>query len=69
MANPLDLVAIDDIAIITNLQVEPAVSTSQDVAAAIDKYYGNVEALKVAQRYTQERDSLIKTEQPSGGDS
>jgi type IV pilus assembly protein PilB len=35
------------------------------VAAAIDKYYGNVEALKVAQRYTQERDSLIKTEQPS----
>ncbi|NLP15574.1 MAG: Flp pilus assembly complex ATPase component TadA [Clostridiales bacterium] len=65
MANPLDFVAIDDIAIITNLQVEPAVSTSQDVAAAIDKYYGNVEALKVAQRYTQERDSLIKTEQPS----
>lgn len=65
MSNPLDFVAIDDIAIVTNLQVEPAVATSQDIAAAIDKYYGNVEALKVAQRYTQERDSLIKAEQMS----
>lgn len=60
MSNPLDFVAIDDIAIVTNLQVEPVVSTSQDIAAAIDKYYGNLEALKVAQRYTQERDSLMK---------
>lgn len=64
MSNPLDFVAIDDIAIVTNLQVEPTVTTSQDIAAAIDKYYGNVEALKVAQRYTQERDSLIKSDQP-----
>lgn len=64
MSNPLDLLAIDDIAIVTNFQIEPAVATSQDVASAIDKYYGNIEALKVAQRYTQERDSLIKTEQP-----
>lgn len=55
MSNPLDFVAIDDIAIVTNLQVEPTVATSQDIAAAIDKYYGNIEALKVAQRYTQER--------------
>ncbi len=63
MANPLDLIAIDDIAIVTNLQIEPAVSTPTDIAAAIDKYYGNIEALKVAERYTQERDSLLKTEQ------
>lgn len=65
MSNPLDFVAIDDIAIVTNLQVEPTVATSQDIATAIDKYYGNIEALKVAQRYTQERDSLIKAEQVS----
>ncbi len=62
MSNPLDYIAIDDIAIITNFQIEPAVATPQDIAAAIDKYYGNIEALKVAQRYTQERDSLIKAE-------
>jgi type IV pilus assembly protein PilB len=62
MSNPLDYLAIDDIAIVTNFQIEPAVATAQDIASAIDKYYGNIEALKVAQRYTQERDSLIKTE-------
>ncbi len=67
MSNPLDLIAIDDIAIVTNLQIEPAVSTPQDIAAAIDKYYGNIEALKVAERYTQERDSLIKSEQVQEG--
>ena len=63
MSNPLDFLAIDDIAIVTNFQIEPAVATTQDIASAIDKYYGNVEALKVAQRYTEERDSLIKAEQ------
>ncbi|MDD3174369.1 MAG: ATPase, T2SS/T4P/T4SS family [Herbinix sp.] len=67
MANPLDLIAIDDIAIVTNLQIEPAVSTPQDIAAAIDRYYGNIEALKVAERYTQERDNLIKTDQLQEG--
>lgn len=62
MSNPLDFLAIDDIAIVTNFQIEPAVATTQDIAAAIDKYYGNIEALKVAQRYTEERDSLIRSE-------
>lgn len=62
MSNPLDYLAIDDIAIVTNFQIEPAVATTQDIAAAIDKYYGNIEALKVAQRYTEERDSLMKAE-------
>ena len=62
MSNPLDFLALDDIAIITNFQIEPTVATTQDIASAIDKYYGNIEALKVAQRYTEERDSLIKTE-------
>jgi type IV pilus assembly protein PilB len=62
MSNPLDIIASDDIAIVTNLQIEPTVSTPTDIAAAIDKYYGNIEALKVAERYTQERDNLIKAD-------
>jgi type IV pilus assembly protein PilB len=55
MADPLDIVAIDDISIVTNFQIEPVVSTPKDVASAIDRYYGNVEAMKVAERYTRER--------------
>ncbi|HEX3076182.1 MAG TPA: ATPase, T2SS/T4P/T4SS family [Lachnospiraceae bacterium] len=55
MADPLDIVAIDDISIITSFQIEPVVATPKDVASAIDRYYGNVEAMKVAERYTKER--------------
>ncbi|HEX3021371.1 MAG TPA: GspE/PulE family protein, partial [Lachnospiraceae bacterium] len=47
--------AFDDISIITSFQIEPVVATPKDVAAAIDRYYGNVEAMKVAERYTKER--------------
>ena len=53
MANPLDIIAMDDISIITNLQIEPVVSTTTEVMKAIDKYYGNAEAMAVAERYTQ----------------
>ncbi len=55
MSDPLDMQAIDDISIITGLQIEPVVTTTKDVAATIDRYYGNVEAMKVARQYTQER--------------
>ncbi|MDF2588248.1 MAG: Type secretion system protein GspE [Anaerocolumna sp.] len=61
MADPLDIVAIDDIAIVTGLQVEPVVATQSEIAATIDRYYGNSEAMAVAQRYSKERE-LIYTE-------
>lgn len=56
MADPMDIRAIDDLAIITNLQISPVVATPQEVAATIDRYYGNVEAMKVAEQYTRERE-------------
>lgn len=55
MADPLDILAIDDISIITNLQIESVAAMPGDVAAAIDRYYGNAEVMKVAERYTRER--------------
>ena len=57
MADPMDILAVDDIAIITNLQIEPVVTTPREVIAAIDKYYGNAEAMAVAERYTKEKES------------
>lgn len=58
MADPLDIVAADDIAILTNLQIEPVVSTSREVAAAIDKYYGDAEMRAVAAKYTKEIEAV-----------
>lgn len=39
MANPLDLIAIEDIEIASNMRVEPVVSSSSDIDTAITRYY------------------------------
>ena len=63
MSDPLDIRAIDDISIITGLQVEVYVTTLKDVSAAIDRYYGNAEAMKVAEQFTKEREELNRDRQ------
>lgn len=55
MADPLDIVATDDLAILTNFQIEPVIATSADIVKAIDRYFGNTEAMKVAERFAKER--------------
>lgn len=58
MADPMDMAAIDDISIVTNLQIEPYIATTRDILAAIDKCYGASESLDAARRFTQERAQL-----------
>ena len=62
MSNPLDIIAIDDVIITTNMQVEPVVTTHTDVAAALDKYFGNAEAMAVAARFSAERQGMYDEE-------
>lgn len=57
MANPLDMVAIDDISIITGCQVDPRIATLTDINKLLDKYYGSDEAMSAAEQYTKERES------------
>ena len=38
MADPMDMRGIDDFSIITNLQVEPVIATTQDILVTLDKY-------------------------------
>lgn len=40
MANPLDLIAVEDIEITTKLRVEPVVATLSEINAALDSFYG-----------------------------
>ena len=51
MADPMDMIAIDDFSIVTNLQVEPFIATTRDILMALDKFYGNRETLKAVQEY------------------
>ena len=51
-----DIRAIDDITIITGFQLEIYVTTQRDIATTIDRYYGNAEALRVAEQFTREQE-------------
>ncbi|MCQ2451667.1 MAG: GspE/PulE family protein [Oscillospiraceae bacterium] len=57
MADPLNMEALDDIAIITGLQIEPCISTMGEINALLDRYYGTDEAMSAAEQYTRERES------------
>lgn len=63
MANPMDIVALDDIAILSNMHVEPNVATAADIMSAIDRYYGSETARNAAEAYTKERAKLVNAEE------
>ena len=58
MADPLDMEAIDDVAIVTNMQIEPYIATRREVAAAIDRNYSEAENIDAVNRFTRERARL-----------
>mgnify|MGYP003306020982 CR=1 FL=1 len=59
MADPMDMFAMDDITIITNLQVEPVISTNRSIMLALDRYYGqgDTEALE---KYAKEKENQLE---------
>ena len=63
MADPMDLMAMDDIGLVTNLQVEPMLASEEGIKNAIDKYYGSAQAMEAAEAYRQEQQNVL-----GGGD-
>ncbi len=63
MADPMDINAIDDFAIITNMQIVPVVSTTRQIKLQIDKYYSSADTKKAADEYAKEREKML-----GGGD-
>ncbi|MCR5214099.1 MAG: Flp pilus assembly complex ATPase component TadA [Eubacterium sp.] len=57
MADPMDLMAIDDISISSGLQVEPLLSFQDDLENVIGKFYGSAEAMEAAEAYKLEMGS------------
>jgi len=41
-------------------QIEAVVATPTEIISAIEKYYGNAEAMAVAERYSKERENLYQ---------
>lgn len=59
MADPMDMFAMDDITIITNLQVEPVISTPRSIMLALDNYYGHGDS-EALEKYTKEKENQIE---------
>ena len=58
MADPMDMAAIDDFTIITNLQVEPVLALPGEIMVTLDRYFGNDETMEAAQKYADERRAM-----------
>ncbi len=56
MSDPMDIIAIDDLGILTNMQIEPMLTSDDEITEAIGKYYGNQQAMEVAEQYRRERE-------------
>ena len=54
MADPMDLMAVDDISIASGLNVEPMLSFQDDIETVIGKYYGSAQAMEAAEAYKLE---------------
>ena len=55
MSNPADVVAQDDVSIITGCMVIPKISTISEINSILDKYFGNDEAMSAAEKYSNEQ--------------
>ncbi|MDD6207315.1 MAG: ATPase, T2SS/T4P/T4SS family [Clostridiales bacterium] len=59
MSDPLDIMAVDDLAIVTGYQIEVVVATASDVRNALDRYYGNSATQKVVAEFTKEQEEKL----------
>ncbi len=59
MADPMNMAAMDDITIITNLQVEPVVATTREIMLMLDHYFGQAEVNSALEEYVKEKTSQL----------
>lgn len=57
MEDPMNIMAIDDIGIITGMTVQPYLSTRAYISTAIDKLYGKSQANAIAEQFMKEQGS------------
>ena len=57
MADPMDMAAMDDISIITNMTVEPVVATSKSILMTLDRLFGQSELNSQLDEYTKGKEA------------
>ena len=61
-SDPMDIIAIDDLSIITNCHIEAVLCMEDDLVETIGKYYGNHQAMEAAEAYRKEREQNMLSE-------
>lgn len=59
MADPMNIFAVDDLAIVTGLQIEPVLSTTSQIKAKTDAVFGQQQAHSIAEQYKKEQDAYF----------
>ena len=54
MSDPLNILVINDLEIITGFEVDPKIATEKDIKNAIDQYFSKQSAEKAAEEFTKE---------------
>lgn len=63
MADPMNLVAMDDIALITNMEIKPYFATTSEIAIQLDRMFGKKQALEAAEQYQKEHAAELVREE------
>ena len=64
MADPMNFAAIDDISIVTNMEVVPFFCPSVQISLQLDRLYGKEQAKKAAEQFQQEHASEMQAITP-----
>ncbi|HOO27695.1 MAG TPA: ATPase, T2SS/T4P/T4SS family, partial [Lachnospiraceae bacterium] len=65
MADPMNIMAIDDVAIMTNMEIIPYFCPSVQISLQLDRLYGKKQAQAAAEQYQQEHAADLMTEEDS----
>ncbi|HEY5583143.1 MAG TPA: ATPase, T2SS/T4P/T4SS family [Ruminiclostridium sp.] len=60
MSDPLNVFAIDDLKIYSGLEIQPVITSHDDVIKAIDKYYSAQKAMRAVEEFKKEQVSTLK---------
>ncbi|MDO5382493.1 MAG: ATPase, T2SS/T4P/T4SS family [Eubacteriales bacterium] len=63
MADPMNILAMDDINIITGMQVVPLLANARDINAFLDKAFGQKQAQKFVADYMKEKSETLKEDE------
>lgn len=69
MSDPMNLGAIDDLAMITNMEIRPYFAPSSQITIQLDRLFGKKQAMEAAEQFQKEHaDELLAEEEKETGD-